>query len=100
MDTEEIARTYENFGRHWAAGTSPLYEDWATGVARDADVLARLAALPRPKLQPTIVFASARWEGCPLEPYDRIRVWLLENWQRVVQTIRSRTVQTNEVNRC
>lgn len=99
-DSERIAATYDDFGRHWARGTSPLYEDWALGIARDPEMLARLAALPQPKRQPNLVFASARWEGAALSPYHEVRPWLLEHWDRIVATGAARTVQTNEANRC
>lgn len=94
-----IAATYDDFGRRWAHGTSPLYEDWAIGIAADPELPVRLAALPHAKRQPNLVFAAARWEGCPLRPFAEIRPWLLDNWHRVVQTGSQRTVQTNEANR-
>ena len=104
MDTGDpraaIAAFYDDFGRRWARGTSPLYEDWALGIARDPELLARLAALPRAKQQPNLVFASARWEGAALSPYHEVRPWLLEHWDRIVATGADRTVQTNEANRC
>uniref|UniRef100_UPI0035B0681C DUF2332 family protein n=1 Tax=Microbacterium sp. TaxID=51671 RepID=UPI0035B0681C len=59
MGTDErdaIAATYDDFGRRWAHGTSPLYEDWALGIARDPDLLARLATLPLAQRQPNRVF--------------------------------------------
>ncbi|MFE7845993.1 DUF2332 family protein [Microbacterium sp. NPDC057407] len=96
----EIAAYYDDFGRRWAHGTSPLYEDWALGIARDAEVLDRLAALPLPKRQANLVFAAARWEGAPMSPYHEVRPWLLEHWDRIVATGAARTVQTNEANRC
>ncbi|WP_214465831.1 DUF2332 domain-containing protein [Microbacterium flavescens] len=97
---DEIAAFYDDFGRRWAHGTSPLYEDWALGIARDPEVLTRLAALPRPKQQPNLMFAAARWEGAALSPYHEVRPWLLEHWDRIVGTGAARTVQTNEANRC
>ncbi|MGN8552439.1 UNVERIFIED_CONTAM: DUF2332 domain-containing protein [Microbacterium sp. SLM126] len=97
---ERIATTYDDFGRRWARGTSPLYEDWALGISQDPEMLARLAALPRAKQQPNLVFAAARWEGAPLSPYHEVRPWLLEHWDRIVATGAARTVQTNEANRC
>lgn len=103
MGTEErerIAAFYDDFGHRWAHGTSPLYEDWALGIARDAELLARLATLPRSKQQPNLVFAAARWEGAALGPYHEVRPWLLEHWDRIVATGAARTVQTNEANRC
>lgn len=103
MGTDESARIaafYDDFGRRWAHGTSPLYEDWALGIARDPALLERLAVLPQAKRQPNLVFAAARWEGAALSPYSEVRPWLLDNWDRIVATGAVRTVQTNEANRC
>ncbi len=104
MDTHDardaIAGFYDDFGRRWAHGTSPLYEDWALGISTDPELLGRLAALQKAKQQPNLDFASARWEGCPLVTYRDMRPWLLANWDRVVDTAAARTVQTNEVGRC
>ncbi|WP_240642062.1 DUF2332 domain-containing protein [Microbacterium sulfonylureivorans] len=103
MDTDAtaaIAAFYEDFGRRWAHGTSPLYEHWALGVSTDGEVLSRLALLAKPKQQPNLVFASARWEGAPLVRYPELRPWLLDHWDLLVATGDTRTVQTNEVNRC
>lgn len=97
---EEIAAYYDDFGRRWARGTSPLYEGWALGIARDAELLDRLAALPHPKRQANLVFAAARWEGAPLRPFAEVRPWLLDHWSEIVATGAARTVQTNEANRC
>ncbi|MDY0909077.1 DUF2332 domain-containing protein [Microbacterium sp. CFBP9034] len=99
-DAARIAAIYDDFGRRWAHGTSPLYEDWALGIAGDTDVVERLADLPRAKQQPNLVFASMRWEGCPLLPYIDIRAWLIEHWAGVVSTGATWSVQTNEANRC
>lgn len=99
-EQREIAAYYDDFGRRWARGTSPLYEDWALGIARDPEVLARLATLPHPKRQANLVFAAARWEGAAMSPYHEVRPWLLEHWDRIVSTGASRTVQTNEAGRC
>lgn len=97
---DEIAAYYDDFGRRWAHGTSPLYEDWAIGIANDPEVLNRLAGLPHPERQANLVFASIRWEGAPLVPYAELRPWLLDQWDRVVATGAPRSVQTNEANRC
>ena len=98
--TDAIAAFYDDFGRRWAHGTSPLYEDWALGIAADAEVLALLEALSRAKQQPNLIFASARWEGAPLLPYAQVRPWLLEHWGEITTTALARTTQTNEANRC
>ncbi|MCR2813527.1 DUF2332 domain-containing protein [Microbacterium sp. zg.Y1090] len=98
--TDALAATYETFGRRWAHGTSPLYEDWATGIAGDAGILAVLAALPPAMQQPNRIFAAARWAGSPLEPFPQWRKWLEANWARVAEIAASRTTQTNEPARC
>lgn len=95
-----IAATYDDFGRRWAHDTSPLYEEWATGIAADAEVLDMLRPLPGAKRQPNLIFAAARWEGAPLASYSEWRMWLLENRVRVIATAMARTTQTNEPNRC
>jgi hypothetical protein len=95
-----IAGVYDDVGRRWAHGTSPLYEEWAIGIGGDPRVTERLAALPRRMQQPNLLFASARWEGCPLAPYPEWAAWLLDRWEAVMATAASRSVQTNEPNRC
>lgn len=97
---QSIAAVYDDFGRRWAHDTSPLYEDWATGIAADPEVLEILHPLPRAKQQPNLIFAAARWEGAPLAPYATWRTWLLHNRERVLATAMARTTQTNEPGRC
>ena len=97
---ESVATVYADFGRRWAHGTSPLYEDWAIGIATDPDMTRRIAALEPRMRQPNIVLAAARWEGCPLAPWPQARSWFAANWHRVVATAAVRSTQTNEPNRC
>lgn len=97
---DPIATVYDDFGRRWAHGTSPLYEDWATGIATDAVVLDLLRALPYAKQQPNLIFAAARWAGGPLAPYPQWRDWVVAEWDRVREIALARATQTNEVNRC
>lgn len=98
--TDPIAAIYDDFGRRWAHDTSPLYEDWATGIAADPAVLDLLHGLPQAKHQPNLIFAAARWAGCPLAPYAEWRGWLIAEWDEVREVALSRATQTNEVNRC
>ena len=103
MDTEKrdaIAAYYDDFGRHWAHGTSPLYEEWSVSIATDAELVARIAELPRRLQQANLLFAAARWEGGPLAPYRQWREWLDAHWDAVVATAHARSTQTNEPNRC
>ncbi|MFT4219453.1 MAG: DUF2332 domain-containing protein [Microbacterium sp.] len=97
---DPLAQTYDDFGRRWARGTSPLYQEWSIGIAGDHGILDLLRALPRRMQQPNLVFAAARWEGCPLGGYPEWRAWALEHWDRIVETAAARSTQTNEPNRC
>lgn len=97
---ESIAATYDEFGRRWAHGTSPLYEDWAVGVSQTPYLVDRIAELPHRMRQPNLLFAAARWNGCPLVPWDTAQGWFEDHWDAVVATAAERSTQTNEPNRC
>ena len=90
---------YRDFATY-AAGDSPCFEEWALGVAEDAEVVAWLGTLPPLKRQPNLVFAAARWHGAPAPaPYDALRAVLLEQEPAVRATVMARATQTNEVGR-
>jgi hypothetical protein len=99
-DVEALAERYRWFIEHEVVGSSPIYEEWARGVAADDELRARLADLPRIKQQPHLLFASARFCGAPLEPYDVVGPWLREHWDDVAAVILTRSTQTNEAARC
>ncbi len=99
-DAAGTAAYYDDFARHWARGTSPLYEEWAAGIAQDAELIGRIAALSARMQQANLLFAAARWVGAPLAPYADFRPWLFENWDAVVATATVRATQTNEPGRC
>ena len=99
-EAARIAAYYDDFGRRWAHGTSPLYEEWSLGIAADDELVSRIAALPHRLQQANLLYAAARWEGGPLAPYAQWREWLLAHWDRVVETEHARSTQTNEPNRC
>ena len=99
-DAARISAIYDDFGRRWAHGTSPLYEDWSVGIGSDPELPGRLAALPRRLQQPILIYAAARWSGAPLVPFAQWRPWLEENWDRVLEVASHRATQTNEPNRC
>ncbi|MBD8871103.1 DUF2332 domain-containing protein [Nocardioides donggukensis] len=82
------------------AADSPCFADWATSVADDPEVLARIETLPRIKQQPNLVFAAARWHGVPAPgPYAGLREALLGDWEPIRRTVLARSTQTNEVGR-
>jgi len=90
---------YRHFAQTEAAGVSPLYAQWATGVADDDDVVERLLQLPADKRQPNLVFAAARVHGVPLEDWNAARDHLIEHWEAITSTIMARRTQTNEAGR-
>jgi hypothetical protein len=95
----ETADQYRAFALD-ARGYSPCFDDWATSVADDTEVLAWLARLPLPKRQPNIVFAAARWHGVAAPgPYAGLRQALLGDDGTIERTILDRSTQTNEVGR-
>lgn len=91
---------YRDFGEIEARGQSPIFEDWALGVARDPEVIALIDALPLQKRQPNLVFAVARLLGAPEGPYPAFRAWLVDNWPEVAGESQHRMTQTNEPRRC
>jgi hypothetical protein len=98
MDT---AALYAQFaGSQALNGGSPIYRDWACGVAEDREVCALLDALPEPKRQPNLLFAAARLAGAPSGGWVEVRPWLLAAWPDVEREMRARSTQTNEPRRC
>src|SRR4051794_41657120 len=97
-DLDDVARQYRGFAVS-TRDQSPCYEAWSLGVAADPEVLTWLAALPRAKQQPALVFAAARCHGVTAPgPYGGLRNAVLGD-PGLLETIRTRRTQTNEVGR-
>lgn len=94
------ADRYRDFGEIEARGQSPIFEEWALGVAGDTEVVALIDELPLQKRQPNLVFAAARLLGAAANGYPAFRDWLLENWSAVALEAGRRMTQTNEPRRC
>ena len=95
---QPVAESYAAFALE--ATDSPCFADWASSVAGDPEVQARIAELPDLKQQANLVFAAARWHGVPAPgPYAGLRRAILEDWDTLVPTIMARSTQTNEVGR-
>jgi hypothetical protein len=97
---DRTAAWYERFATFEARGQSAIYEDWATGVAGDEEVLALIRTLPRPKQQPNLVFAVSRLFGAPERGFAEWKSWLVANWATVETGVATRSTQTNEPRRC
>jgi hypothetical protein len=103
MEDETVATDlrsrYERFARIEADPRSPLYADWARGVASDRDAVALIETLPPVKQQANLVFASARYAGIPLAPWAEVRRSFLESWDAIAACALGRSTQTNEARR-
>lgn len=94
------ADRYRRFAEAEARGGSPCYEEWALGVASDAECLALLDELPVARRQPNLLFAAARYTGVPANPFPAFRQALLANWPDIRTVMLARRTQTNEPGRC
>jgi hypothetical protein len=95
-----LAERYLAFARDEAAGRSPLYEEFALGVARDTEVLSLLSALPTVKQQPNLLLAAVKHEFGVQSDWPTFRATVLKHWSEVSATMMARSTQTNEAARC
>jgi hypothetical protein len=94
--TAAIAQRYREFAAQEARGRSPLYEQFADGIADDADLLNILATLPEEKQQPNLILAAARYVAGPAADFAGFRRTVLDRRDEILSTIRTRRTQTNE----
>lgn len=99
-EVERAAQRYARFARDEAVDRSPLYAEWAAGIATDAAVLAILARIPERSRQPPLVFAVARMLGAPLADYPAFAAWMHQHAEVLVAEASRRSLQTNEPLRC
>ncbi len=98
--TITTAENYRRFAKHEAAGRSSQYEVLAYAVAADSEVLSFLELLPRPKRQPNLLFAAARYIlGIPPD-IASLRSLILDRPGDLTEVISARRTQTNEPARC
>lgn len=96
----QLRSRYRAFAEHEAKGVSPLYEALALAVAESEPLLAFLAALPRPKQQPNLLFAAVRHlYGTPRDP-AHLEELVQRHPEPVRAVILARSTQTNEPGRC
>ncbi|MHC9043998.1 DUF2332 family protein [Microbacterium saperdae] len=94
--TDAVQLRYSRFATEEAPGRSALYEEWAQGVAVDAEIRAVLARIPENRRQPPLVFAVTRLLGAPLEGYPVWREFVLLHADDIVAECLVRSLQTNE----
>ncbi len=99
-DTAALAGRYRRFAFEEARGSSPLYVTLAEHVAESPALLKFLSALPAEMQQPNLFLAAVRHvAGTPSGPAD-LEDMVARHGQGIAGTMRTRTTQTNEPNRC
>ena len=93
------AENYRAFSRE-ARGRSPAYESLAASVAGDDLVLSFLAALPRPKRQPNLLFAAATYLLGAAPDLGTLRTLIRQHEAELAGVMLARRTQTNEPARC
>jgi len=93
------AENYRAFSRE-ASGRSPAYESLAESVADDDLVLGFLAALPRPKRQPNLLFAAASYLLGAAPDLGTLRTLIRQHETELAEVMLARRTQTNEPARC
>lgn len=99
-DRARISAAYRRFAAEEAHGRSALYETLARGVAEDAGTLEFLAALPREKRQPNLLFAAVRFLFGTPSDWHAFRDCVLGQAAAVRSLMSARATQTNEPGRC
>lgn len=97
---EARRQEYERFSAVEAAGSSPAYERLAAAVAADDEVLGTLEQAPPTGAHPTLLFGALRWHGVDVGDAAAALTWVREHPDDVLDVLRTRRTQTNEVARC
>ncbi|WP_438352291.1 DUF2332 family protein [Microbacterium sp. CJ88] len=97
---QHVRERYARFAREEAPGRSPLYAEWAAGVAADPTVQEVLGRIPATRRQPPLVFAVTRMLGAPEAAYPVWAEWVRAHADAVVGECGRRSIQTNEPLRC
>jgi hypothetical protein len=98
--SEKFVKGYRFVAEHDAPNRSPLYAELAGGVARDAELIAWLDALPNGKRQPNLLFASYRLVAGTPSGWPEFESVLKERRDEVEAVMLERRTQTNEAARC
>ncbi len=97
MDTADC---YRGFADREAWDVSPLYEEFALGVAKDADVLAFVDKLPEAKRQPNLLLGAVKYLAGVMPDYRAFRAFVAGHQDDLRDLMSVRSTQTNEPRRC
>ncbi len=93
-----ISGRFRRFGELECRNDSSVYFGLSLAVAEDEALLDLLASLGTP--QPNLFFAAARFLGAPYESPAAFRAFVLDHAGELLDLVRVRRTQTNEVGRC
>lgn len=117
---DELADRFRELGRTTTRTRAPLYARLAAGIAEDRDLLRLLHHAPATQQQPVLLLAAVHFlllhgdrpalaahypnlstDTPPTgDPVALLRAFALERQEDLLQVIRTRNTQTNEVGRC
>lgn len=97
---DRIPESYRRWARREAHGTSPTYERLALAVAEDEGAQSLLTRLEPARRQPNLLFGAMRSLGGPVDDPAAALSWLSAHGDDVLDVMRVRRTQTNEVARC
>jgi hypothetical protein len=98
-DDKKVSDAYLRWAQLEADDRSPRYAEWARGIANDPVLCEAIAQLEPIKRQANLLFAAARFEGVPLQPWSDVRDMIAGSWNRIRSTMLARMTQTNEARR-
>lgn len=98
--SEQLAARFTRFAEVEARGHSPLYEEFALGVAADTVTRQFLLTLPEDKRQPNLLFAALRHVCGTPRDWPEFRSLLHDQMAQVRATMLAHRTQTNEPGRC
>jgi hypothetical protein len=96
----DAADWYRGFADQEARDVSDLYQEFALGVAQDADVLTFLETLPQAKRQPNLLFGAVKYLTGVLPDYGTFRNFVVGHQDHLRHLMSIRSTQTNEPGRC
>src|SRR5699024_2522007 len=100
LEADRLRRYYRTFARVEAADTSPVYAEWAQGVADDDAIIDLLLDLRLSRLHANILSSAACHPGSVIGTLAELRAWLLEHLDATRALMLERSTQTNEAVRC
>jgi 8-oxo-dGTP pyrophosphatase MutT (NUDIX family) len=99
-ELDVIAQDFRTWAQLEAAGSSPIYERLALAVADSPAVLSLLQSVEQRERQPNLLLGALRWHDVDVRDPAGALAWVEAHPDQVLDVLRTRRTQTNEVARC